>query len=88
MKSRANKAQIVRLPVWRAFVSALFSFAGFIALAARVLYLQGTNNDNVQARGESSYARVQRFVSREFYVRLAPTARVLVVPPPPALSNI
>ncbi len=57
MKSRANKALIVRLPVWRARVLVLLLFAGFITLAARALYLQGMNDDFLQARGESRYAR-------------------------------
>jgi len=57
MKSRASKALIVRLPVWRARVLVLLLFAGFITLAARALYLQGMNDEFLQARGESRYAR-------------------------------
>ncbi len=57
MKSRANKAPNVRLPMWRARTVVLLVFAGFMTLAARALYLQGMNDDFLQKRGESRYAR-------------------------------
>ena len=57
MKSRANKAPKVRLPMWRARTVVLLVFAGFMTLAARALYLQGMNDDFLQKRGESRYAR-------------------------------
>ena len=57
MKSRANKAPTVRLPMWRARTVVLLVFAGFTTLAARALYLQGMNDDFLQKRGESRYAR-------------------------------
>ncbi|MDR2240226.1 MAG: penicillin-binding protein 2 [Zoogloeaceae bacterium] len=47
-----------RLPAWRArFIAALILLA-FGALAARSAYLQVVNNDFLQQKGESRYARV------------------------------
>jgi cell division protein FtsI (penicillin-binding protein 3) len=57
MRLRANKAPIVRLPVWRVRVVGLLLFAGFTTLAARALYLQGIHDEFLQERGESRYAR-------------------------------
>jgi cell division protein FtsI (penicillin-binding protein 3) len=43
--------------MWRARTVVLLVFAGFMTLAARALYLQGMNDDFLQQRGESRYAR-------------------------------
>lgn len=58
MKTRAHPALSVRLPVWRARVLVLLLMAGFVTLATRALYLQGLNNEFLQARGESRYERI------------------------------
>lgn len=57
MRTASNPALSVRLPVWRARLLLLLVLAGFVTLAARALYLQGMNEDFLQARGESRYAR-------------------------------
>jgi cell division protein FtsI (penicillin-binding protein 3) len=44
--------------VWRARLLLLLVFAGFMALAARALFLQGLHNDFLQQKGETRYARV------------------------------
>ena len=58
MNSSLNPALSVRLPVWRARLLLLLVFAGFMALAARALFLQGLHNDFLQQKGETRYARV------------------------------
>jgi cell division protein FtsI (penicillin-binding protein 3) len=58
MKSAHNPALSVRLPVWRARLLLLLVFGGFLALAARALYLQGLHNDFLQQKGETRYVRV------------------------------
>lgn len=57
MKSPANKTLIDRLPDGRVAVHDLQLFAGFMTLAARVLYFLGTDNDIVRARARSRSAR-------------------------------
>lgn len=57
MISRTNTAPIVRLPVRHAHASVLSLFARFMALAARVLYFLGIDNDIVQACARSRSAR-------------------------------
>src|SRR5579859_4589603 len=58
MNPSLNPALSVRLPVWRARLLLLVVFSGFLALAARALYLQGLHNDFLQQKGETRYARV------------------------------
>ena len=63
MKTRAHPALSVRLPVWRARVLVLLLMTGFVTLATRALYLQGLNNEFLQARGESRYERTVEAVA-------------------------
>ncbi len=46
-----------QLPAWRARLVLLAVFAAFLALAGRAFYLQGVNDDFLQAKGASRYAR-------------------------------
>ncbi|MBL8493815.1 MAG: penicillin-binding protein 2 [Rhodocyclaceae bacterium] len=46
------------LPQWRSRFVLLLLLLGFVALVARSLFLQGVNNEFLQAKGESRYARV------------------------------
>lgn len=46
------------LPPWRPRVVLLALLGGSLALIGRALYLQGVNNEFLQAKGESRYARV------------------------------
>ncbi len=46
------------LPAWRPRLVLLALLAGSVALAGRAAYLQGFNNDFLQAKGESRYSRV------------------------------
>ncbi|HJV25129.1 MAG TPA: penicillin-binding protein 2 [Aromatoleum sp.] len=46
------------LPGWRVRVVMLGLMCGSLALTGRAAYLQGVNNDFLQAKGESRYARV------------------------------
>ncbi|ENO85741.1 peptidoglycan D,D-transpeptidase FtsI family protein [Thauera linaloolentis] len=45
------------LPMWRPRFVLLALLAGSMTLTGRALYLQGVNNDFLQAKGESRYAR-------------------------------
>ncbi len=45
------------LPLWRPRFLLLALLAGSLTLTGRALYLQGVNNDFLQAKGESRYAR-------------------------------
>jgi len=45
------------LPLWRPRFVLLAMLAGSLTLTGRALYLQGVNNDFLQAKGESRYAR-------------------------------
>ncbi|MDD3676481.1 MAG: penicillin-binding protein 2 [Thauera propionica] len=45
------------LPLWRPRFMLLAMLAGSLTLTGRALYLQGVNNDFLQAKGESRYAR-------------------------------
>lgn len=57
--SPASHPQLtLRLPVWRSRLMLALLLAGFVALAARSLYLQGLHNDFLQQKGESRYSRV------------------------------
>jgi cell division protein FtsI (penicillin-binding protein 3) len=60
MSARRNRnpALALRLDAWRArFVLGLILLA-FVGLAARAVYLQGWQNDFLQARGDERYSRV------------------------------
>ena len=46
------------LPPWRPRVVLLALLGGSLALIGRALYLQGVNNEFLQAKGDSRYARV------------------------------
>lgn len=58
MRPSLNPALSVRLPVWRARLLLLLVFCGFTVLASRAFYLQGLQNDFLQQKGETRYARV------------------------------
>jgi cell division protein FtsI (penicillin-binding protein 3) len=58
MRPSLNPALSVRLPVWRARLLLLLVFCGFMVLASRAFYLQGLQNDFLQQKGETRYARV------------------------------
>ena len=51
-------APLVKFPPWRARLVLGLLLAWFLVLAGRALYLQGLNNDFLQQKGESRYARV------------------------------
>jgi cell division protein FtsI (penicillin-binding protein 3) len=53
----AASAPLVKFPPWRARLLLGVLLAWFLALAGRALYLQGLNNDFLQQKGESRYAR-------------------------------
>ncbi len=54
----ANPALSLRLPIGRSRVLLGLLVAGFAAVAGRSLYLQVLNNDFLQRKGESRYARM------------------------------
>ncbi len=58
MKSRANKAVIVVLPVWQARVRVLSLFAAFMTLAAWVLYSRAMKNDCLLARRNTAHGNM------------------------------
>ncbi|OGA82885.1 MAG: cell division protein [Betaproteobacteria bacterium RIFCSPLOWO2_12_FULL_66_14] len=58
MKFATSPVLALRLPVWRARLLLVVFFGAFAALAARAAYLQGWNNEFLQAKGESRYSRV------------------------------
>lgn len=47
----------MRLPLWRSRLVLVVFVLGFLGLAVRAAYLQGWNNDFLQAKGESRYTR-------------------------------
>src|SRR6185503_3644586 len=49
---------VLRLPVWRSRFLLGVLLLGFVLLCARALYLQGWDNEFLQAKGESRYSRV------------------------------
>jgi len=58
MKFAASPVLALTLPTWRSrFLLSVF-IAGFALLLGRAAYLQGLNNDFLQAKGESRYSRV------------------------------
>src|SRR3981189_3384352 len=58
MNSPASPVLVLRLPVWRSRLLLLLFLGGFGVLAGRAVYLQGWNNDFLQAKGASRYSRV------------------------------
>jgi cell division protein FtsI (penicillin-binding protein 3) len=58
VKFATSPVLALRFPVWRSRLLLLFFFGAFAALAARAAYLQGWNNEFLQAKGESRYSRV------------------------------
>lgn len=58
MNAAASPALALKFSPWRSRLLLIVLLAWFIALVARALYLQGLNNDFLQAKGESRYSRV------------------------------
>ena len=58
MNFAASPVLTLRLPVWRSRLLLLGFFAGFAVLIGRAVFLQGWNNNFLQAKGESRYSRV------------------------------
>jgi cell division protein FtsI (penicillin-binding protein 3) len=58
MNFAASPVLELTLPVWRARFLLYVFVAGFVLLVGRSVYLQGLNNDFLQAKGESRYGRV------------------------------
>ena len=58
MNYAASPVLNLRLPVWRSRMLLVLFFCGFMVLGARAVYLQGWNNDFLQAKGESRHSRV------------------------------
>jgi cell division protein FtsI (penicillin-binding protein 3) len=59
----AHLPQAPQLPGWRSAVLLTGLLACFTALAGRAVYLQGLNNDFLQAKGESRYSRVMEITA-------------------------
>jgi cell division protein FtsI (penicillin-binding protein 3) len=57
VNARSSPALALKFPAWRSRLLLIALLAWFVVLIARALYLQGLNNDFLQARGESRYAR-------------------------------
>ncbi|HXZ55069.1 MAG TPA: penicillin-binding protein 2 [Burkholderiales bacterium] len=58
MNFAASPVLELTLPVWRSRFLLYVFVAGFALLIGRAVYLQGLNNDFLQAKGESRYSRV------------------------------
>lgn len=58
MNAAASPALALKFSPWRSRLLLIVLLAWFIVLVARALYLQGLNNDFLQAKGESRYSRV------------------------------
>ncbi|HEX9193978.1 MAG TPA: penicillin-binding protein 2 [Burkholderiales bacterium] len=58
MKFAASPVLTLTLPTWRSRLLLAAFAAGFAVLLGRAVYLQGLNNDFLQAKGESRYSRV------------------------------
>jgi cell division protein FtsI (penicillin-binding protein 3) len=58
MNFAASPVLELTLPVWRSRLLLYVFVAGFGLLLGRSIYLQGLNNDFLQAKGESRYSRV------------------------------
>jgi cell division protein FtsI (penicillin-binding protein 3) len=57
VNAAASPALALKFPPWRSRVLLFLLLAWFAALGSRALYLQVLNNDFLQAKGESRYAR-------------------------------
>jgi cell division protein FtsI (penicillin-binding protein 3) len=57
MNAAASPALALKFPAWRSRVLLFLLLAWFAVLGLRALYLQLLNNDFLQAKGESRYAR-------------------------------
>jgi cell division protein FtsI (penicillin-binding protein 3) len=58
MSARGHSPLALDLPRWRALTLLGLLLAGFAALSARALYLQGVNNQFLQQKGEARHSRV------------------------------
>jgi len=58
MKFAASPVLTLTLPTWRSRLLLFAFIAGFAVLLGRAVYLQGLNNDFLQAKGELRYSRV------------------------------
>jgi len=58
MNFAASPVLELTLPIWRSRLLLCVFVGGFILLLGRAVYLQGLNNDFLQAKGESRYSRV------------------------------
>jgi cell division protein FtsI (penicillin-binding protein 3) len=58
MKFTTSPVLALRLPVWRSRMLLALFMGGFVTLGARAAYLQGLDDDFLQAKGESRYSRV------------------------------
>ena len=58
MKFAASPVLALTLPTWRSRFLLFVFIAGFALLVGRAAYLQGLNNDFLQAKGESRHSRV------------------------------
>ncbi len=58
MKFSASPVLALTLPAWRSSFLVVVCIGGFAILVGRAVYLQGLNNDFLQAKGESRYSRV------------------------------
>jgi len=58
MNFAASPVLALTLPTWRSRFLLYVFIAGFALLLGRAVYLQGLNNDFLQAKGESRYGRV------------------------------
>ena len=58
LKFTASPVLVLRLPVWRSRLLLALFLGAFCVLIGRALFLQGLNNDFLQAKGESRYSRV------------------------------
>ena len=63
MNFAASPVLTLRLPVWRSRLLVLLFFAGFAVMIGRAVYLQGWNNDFLQAKGESRYGRTIEIIA-------------------------
>ena len=58
MKFTSSPVLALRLPTWRSRLLAGLLVFGFAVLIGRAIWLQGMNDDFLQAKGESRYSRV------------------------------
>ncbi len=58
MRFSASPVLALTLPAWRSSFLVVSCIVGFAVLVGRAVFLQGLNNDFLQAKGESRYSRV------------------------------